>query len=353
MEYLKLIYPDGVVGGTIILLLFCFCSMVGVLILRRIAVNGSLWYQKNRYEQIKPQILAYIHGEGELQLPLRKYRSHTLRDNLIKLAHLVSGQEKKRLRSLYQHFGFMKEDYKSFYYGSRRQSTLALSRFRLLEFPLKDEDWLLLITNPNPIFRWAAMEYLIQKKRKSSLFWISGFLTDHTNYHNGILQHLFCTIAQFAPELILIILKYTDDTRVSEQCLKTLSVYPTPNGEDEIIRHMNDEISDEGYISAVRALSGAITPKVLEVFSLLLTYHHWVVRLIIAQSLGRIDDPVAPKMLMKLTEDVNYYVRRHAVMSLLQLGSSVQPLLKTIFDDKEHPSHELLTYLSLHEGDSK
>ncbi len=353
MEYLKLIYPDGIVGGTLILLLFFFYAMLGVLILRRIGITLSDKFNTKRYELLKPLLISYISGEEKLDLLEKNSNNQVLRNQLIKMVTLLSGEEKKRLCILYDHFGFTKEDYKFLYYGSTLQRTVALSRLRLLQVHLSDADWLFLITNKNSIFRWAAMEYLIQQKKKSSLFWIAGFLTDHTNYHNGILQHLLCTLAQFDSETILILLKYTDDKRVAEQCLKTLSVYPTPSGETEIIRHMSNEISDEGYISAVRALSGAITPKVLEVFSLLLTYHHWVVRLIIAQSLGQIDDPTAPKMLMKLTEDMNYYVRRNAVISLLKLGSSVRPFLKFIFDDKEHPSHELLTYLSLHQGDSK
>ena len=316
-------------------------------------ISLSEKYSTRKYEHIQPLLISYIAGEGNLDVLGKNLNNQVLRDHLIKMTTLLSGEEKKRLRTLYDHFGFTKEDYKLLYYGSTLQRTVALSRLRLLEVHLSDADWLFLITNQNSIFRWAAMEYLIQQKKKNSLFWISGFLTDHTNYHNGILQHLFCTIAQFEPEIILIILKYTDSKRVAEQCLKTLSVYPTPHAEKEIIRHMSSEVSNDAYISAVRALSGSITPRVLEVFSLLLTYQHSVVRLIIAQALGNIDDPATPKMLITLSEDVNYYVRRNAVISLLKLGSHARHLLKKIFDDKEHPSHELLRYLSLHEGDSK
>gem|GEM_PF-4941764 len=353
MEYLKLVYPDGMIGGTIILLLFFFYSMLGVLILRRIGIHLSEKYNTRRYEHIKPLLISYISGEVELSSIKKNLKNHTLKDQLLKMTDLLSGEEKKKLRLLYEHFGYTKEDYKFLYYGSTFQRTMALSRLRLLNVQLNDADWLFLITNKNPIFRWAAMEYLIQQKKKNSLFWISAFLTDHTNYHNGILQHLFCTIAQFDPDIILIILKYTDDTRIAEQCLKTLSTYPNPSAEKEILRHMSREISDDGYVCAVKALSGATTPRVLEAFSLLLTYQNPAVRLIIAKSLGEMDDPATPKMLLTLTEDVNYYVRRNAVISLLKIGINAHPFLKKIFDDKEHPSHEILSYLSLHEGDSK
>lgn len=228
-----------------------FLGFLGIaisLVIRRIILN--LIYRATRNEiKIKEQvILKYIHRESDtLDVKIKWYQKESIRDLLVRLALHLKGEEFNTLKKAYNELGFLKEDVTLLRHFNQKVKTKALRRCRILGTKLPDSIWKEIIENRNDIFKWAAMEYLIHIKKSNSLFWISRFLTDHIRFNNGVLLHLLCCSAKYTTDLILIILRHTEDERIIEHCLRTLGIYPNVSAEDVIIEHLKPNTSFKVY----------------------------------------------------------------------------------------------------------
>ena len=342
---MSFLYDSSFVVKFTILTFFLFLFIALSLYVRRVLI--LLWqkWDKRKFFHIEEDVLTYLDEGGELLDFPRKYRVNSVREHLVTLGLNLNGVEKRRLIDIYKSFGFYDSDLKDLCSGRKKKKSYALRRARILGFKLKNEQWLALFKEKSPVFRWAVMEYLISVKREKAIPWMFSFLTDSRNDRYGIIQHLFCCLADTSRETILTVLNYSEDSLIVEQCLRTFSVYPYMKAEPSIVAQMRSDRSEEAYISAVRALGGVVTPKVLSIFSLSAAHPHWVVRMIIAKSLLKINDEKAYGILKKFSEDVNYYVRLHTIKALLEVREEVQDFIQEISSNKDHPSHQLLLYL--------
>ena len=339
-------FLDSIISQVILVLFFIFLFFSLFLLFRRCFLKLIVNWQQRKTLDFTSRLLSFLNGNMSFDGNLKKYRNNFIRDQLLKLGKSLSGIEKKRLIMVYRKLNFLKKDVSQLRYGSQKSQSESLARLRVLSIPLSDRDWLSLLMNSCSTFRWATMEYLIHVKKSNSFLWLARFLTDERNQNNGVRQHLLCCIASLSPDLLLMILTYTDDKDLVEQCLHTLSVYPHPRSEKTIIKTMSLDLTNEAYLSAVKALGGAITDRVLKVFLLAVTHPNADVRLAMAKSLFNIDDLKAYQVLLILTEDFNYYVRFHAVKSLLSMKDRKFIKLETISGNKDHPSHLILDYFN-------
>ena len=329
----------------IVQMILFFLSLSLFLLLRRSLLVLMRKRNQKDFLEIEEDLLLYISDSVVLPSVKRKYRNPILREHLVKMAFDLNGPEKDRLIELYQEFGFYKEDTHEILYGSKVQKSHALRRARALGIPLEDSEWLILFKESSAVFRRASMECLISIKKSKALPWMFSFLTDFRNDRSGMIQHLLCCFAKISRKDVLVILNYSESPLVVEQCLRTFSVYPYMKAENSIIAQLNKDTPEECYISSVKALGKTVNSRVLEVFSLLKNHQHWVVRMIIAQSLMNINDQKAFNLLEHFAEDANYYVRLAALKSLIKSGYDSKEILDKISSEKDHPGNQLLVSL--------
>ena len=329
----------------VLFFLVLFLSLSCFLLLRRSLLVLMGKRHQEAFLEIEEDLLLYISDSVILPSVKRKYQNPILREHLVKMAFDLNGPEKDRLIELYQGFGFYQKDVHELLYGSKMQKSHALRRARALGITLKDSEWLILFKESSAVFRWASMEYLISIKKSKALPWMFSFLTDFRNDRSGMIQHLLCCFAKISRRDVLVIMDYSESPLVIEQCLRTFSVYPYMKAENSIIAQLNKDTPEECYISSVKALGKTVNSRVLEVFFLLKNHKHWVVRMIMAQSLININNQKAFDLLEHFAEDANYYVRLSALKSLIKVSYDSKEILDKISSDKDHPGNQLLTSL--------
>lgn len=264
-------------------------------------------------------------------------RNRYLKNYLKDLADAVDGDVTERLLDLYIVLGYLHQDLariESWWYFRRVD---ALTHLRAFQYRLTDRHWDKLLTETRWEFRWATMEYYVSVKGKHSLNRLVAFLSAKKNIYQGNLHHLLAHFASINAESIAYLLRFSDDDRLREALLRTLSIYPVPGSENAIRSSFNFMSSPSVIIAGLAALE--VHPEsenydFLKQFSL---HEDWQVRSLLAKNLRHYTRSV--DMLEKLSIDGSFEVRTHVAGSLAELLPYSGRVVADILAEDNHPSH--------------
>ena len=287
-------------------------------------------------------VLMELLASGNVSLLSRLHRRNSTRDMIVRFASKLQGDSIHQLIGAYSYLGFAVDDFRLLAQSSLIERMKALQRCRILRLPLPEEAWAQLLMNPDQVFRWATMEYLILLKAKDSLLWLLWFLKMPENQQAGMALHLSCCFAKSSPFAFPFLLDHSDDKFLRKIWIQTLAIYPVDGTEDIILQKLGERPDIEMLCIGMRALGASSSESTKEFLLRLATHKDWNVRRLLAELLHAFNDADIIDCLGYLAEDVSFPVRMQALETLSVLGDSGRMELERIARAEGHPSNLLV-----------
>jgi len=322
--------------------LLCLCLVVFLSLLRAMR-NTLVARDAKKWDEVYPEILEEIRGEGTTFDLGKLLNSKFHREQLLSLVGSLNGYQQKRLQSIYIQCGFAHQDYQGLQSQIPRRKSAALRRLRSLEIPLPDVAWRTLIRDVSPIFRWGVMEHILSVKKTKALPWLFAFIFQPNNYNRRVMMYFFSILASYDRSVLVLILRSCDDQTAIEASMRVLAAYPSDSALDEIIAQLSPDWNHEITIAALRALLPYQEQRAKEVFLKYICYEHWVARMLCARGLKGFPSNDAAEALKQLLIDESYYVRREAFTALVATKEHIPDVLDEVYDNQHHPAYELLS----------
>lgn len=298
-------------------------------------------YQQEYFDEDKLKVTSYLET---LDLSVAEQiisRSRYLKNYIRRLAETVDGDMTQQLLDLYIELGFLDRDLSrlsSWWYYRRVD---ALTSLRAFQYRLDDEAWDKLLTETRWEFRWATMEYYVSVKGKQSLNRLVSFLSARKNIYQGNLHHLLSHFASINGESIAYLLRFSDDERLREALLKTLSIYPVPGSETIIRGSFNVMATRSVIVAGLEALSvhpDSANLAFLEQFTM---HEDQQVRTLLAKNLRHYAGGV--DLLANLAIDGSFEVRAQVSLALEELLPYSGTIVAEILRNPQHPCHQFLS----------
>lgn len=303
-------------------------------------------------QKLQDELFEYLTMGGD-NLAAKFKRSHILRDLIVKFSSQCTGSQKENSQILYQLMKFDKDDIKNLKSPLMHKKIEAIVRLRSMGIPIENENiFRQLLTNKNPIFKWAVLELLINQKKQKALPWFIWLHLQKEPPKAGVSLHLLGSLASVQPEILSFLLTYNDNEYLTQLILKTLSVYPNADAIEPATKIISAHSQDETIISAIKFLAATPGERSFEIFERFVSHRHWVVRLLIAGALRNYPSEKGIKLLEGLTLDPSFSVRKRTIESIIYLEEFAMDLFKMIKGEIDHPCHQIILS-ELSDRDSK
>lgn len=325
-----------------LLLGFCLVFLAMVLLLFGLRLHKAMhrrFYAKDfiHDKEVVGEFMSSWNMElvTEIRSPNRYLKSY-----LKELAETVDGDFCQNLLDLYIALGFVTQDIarlKSRWYFRRVD---ALTSLRAFHYQLNETQWDALLTENRWEFRWATMEYLVSVNGKHSLNRLVSFLSARKNIYQGNLHHLLSHYASINSDAIVYLLKFSDDERLVEALLRTLSIYPVPGCEQTIRSSFNFMSSRSVIVAGLAALDAHPESENLLFLKQFALHEDHHIRTALAKNLRHYTGGV--DTLEGLSIDGSFEVRTRVAESLAELLPYSGTVVAEILGQCAHPCHEFL-----------
>lgn len=317
-----------------------FTALVCVLFGLRIYKAIHKKYYAKDFNHDKDVVGSYLSSwnmdlVAEIRSPNRYLKSY-----LRQLAETVDGDFCQNLLDFYIALGFVTQDLarlNSRWYFRRVD---ALTSLRSFNYQLSETQWDALLREDRWEFRWATMEYLVSVNGKHSLNRLVSFLSARKNIYQGNLHHLLSHYASINTDAIVYLLRFSDDERLVEALLRTLSIYPVPGSEQSIRTSFNFMSSRSVIIAGLAALDAHPESENLMFLKQFALHEDHGIRTSLAKNLRHYTGGV--DILEGLAIDGSFEVRTRVAESLAELLPYSGTVVAEILEQSAHPCHEFL-----------